>query len=47
MRIFIAEMLEKFRTRDVSKLFKKCGYLGSGLFDHGIAFQQNIKDIGF
>ena len=47
MQRLIARTMVKFKYRDMTKNFKKCGYETSGLFNPGVAFAQDIKQFGF
>ena len=46
MHIFIAQTMTSY-LRSMRELFRKCGYVGSGLFDPGMAFKQDIGELGF
>ena len=47
MKAFVAKTSTTFMDRDNRNLFKKCGYIESGLFDPSVAFFQNIHNFGF
>jgi transposase len=47
MKLFIAKTMTSFQNRDMLTIFKKCGYVGSGVFDPSKAFSQNLKNFGF
>ena len=38
MQIFVSESMNSFQYLSVRNIFKKCGYVGSGHFDPGKAF---------
>lgn len=43
----MAEVVNKFHQRDMSEIFKKCGYIGHGKFDPSCMSPETLKDIGF
>jgi transposase len=47
MKIFLATVLSTFKNKCARKIFKKCGYIGSGIFNPGVGFGQEIKSFGF
>ena len=47
MKAFVAKTATTFMDRDNRNIFKKCGYIESGLFDPSVAFFQNIHNFGF
>ena len=47
MKIFLASTFNNFRLQNMTIIFKKCGYVGPGLFDPGQAFSQDIRNFGF
>jgi len=47
MKIFIAKTMAEFANRNNRKIFKKCGYIGSGMFNPSTAFHQDCDHLGF
>jgi len=47
MKIFIAKTLFRFKCKNMRNIFKKCGYIGSGIFNSGIAFHHDSERLGF
>jgi transposase len=47
MKFLIAKTLNEFKYKSMRKIFGKCGYIGSGLFDPGKAFSQDIGRFGY
>mmetsp|Transcript_20409 Transcript_20409/g.18547 ORF Transcript_20409/g.18547 Transcript_20409/m.18547 type:complete len:356 (+) Transcript_20409:39-1106(+) len=47
IKIFISQAMNSFKNKSMRKIFKKCGYYGSGFFNPGIGFSQNISNFGF
>jgi hypothetical protein len=40
LNVFIGEVMEEFRYKDMLKLFEKCGYIGNSMFDPGCGFSN-------
>lgn len=47
MDLVISEAMENVGSKDMKRLYKKCGYLPNGLFDPTIGFAQNLSKFGY
>lgn len=47
MKTFIAQTLTEFKFKNNVEIFKKCGYVSSSVFNPGVAFSQNLYELGF
>ena len=47
MNVLIAEAMYKIKYRNMRQIFQKCGYVGCGIFNPGVAFSQNIESFGY
>ena len=45
--LVISEAVQKFSSKNMKRLYKKCGYLSNGLFDPSIGFDQKLNQFGF
>lgn len=47
LELFIAGIVKKFCQKNMTKLYRKCGYIRNGVFDPSIGLKQNIAGFGF